>query len=104
MGRRFEEGVEVGDGLLEGVRLGQNTLSTTRLVMDLARYGHHRVFTLASPARIVIDVYGERHGRRDASDRLPTELRRVQTDGGRPGSRGAATRARSASTAFERRT
>ena len=95
VGRRFEEGVEVGDGLLESVRLGQNTLSTTRLVLDLARYGHHRVFTLASPARIVIDVYGERHGRRDASDRLPTELRRVQTvvvdpghGGGDPGALG----------------
>lgn len=95
VGRRFEEGVEVGDGLLEGVRLGQNTLSTTRLVLDLARYGHHRVFTLASPARIVIDVYGERHGRRDASGRLPTELRRVQTvvvdpghGGGDPGALG----------------
>ena len=49
VGRRYEEGVEVGDGLLEGVRLGQNTLSTTRLVIDLARYDHHRVFTLPAP-------------------------------------------------------
>jgi len=95
LGVRFEEGVEVGDGLLEGVRLGQNTLSTTRLVLDLARYDRHRVFTLASPARIVVDVYGERHGRRDASGRLPTELRRVQTvvvdpghGGGDPGALG----------------
>lgn len=95
VGRRFEEGVEVGDGLLEGVRLGQNTLSTTRLVLDLARYDHHRVFTLGSPARIVVDVYGERRGRRDASGRLPTELRRVQTvvvdpghGGGDPGALG----------------
>lgn len=79
VGRRFEAGVEVEDGLLQGVRLGQNTLSTTRLVLDLARYDHHRVFTLPAPARIVVDVYGDRRGRRDPSGRLPAELRRVHT-------------------------
>ncbi|MCR9097941.1 MAG: N-acetylmuramoyl-L-alanine amidase [bacterium] len=79
VGRRFEEGVEVGDGLLEGVRLGQNTLSTTRLVLDLARYDHHRVFTLPAPPRIVVDVYGERGQGADPAGRLPAGLRRVQT-------------------------
>lgn len=79
VGRRYEAGVEVGDGLLEGVRLGQNTLSKTRLVIDLARYDHHRVFTLPEPARIVVDVYGERGGSADRSGRLPAELRRVHT-------------------------
>ena len=79
VGRRFEDGVEVGDGLLEGVRLGQNTLSTTRLVLDLARYDHHRVFTLPAPPRIVVDVYGERGRGADPAGRLPAGLRRVQT-------------------------
>ena len=100
VGLDFEEGVEVGDGLLEGVRLGQNTLRNTRLVIDLARYDHHRVFTLPSPPRIVVDVYADRantnanrnggddappNRRRndqtleDSTGRLPTELRRVQT-------------------------
>ncbi len=79
VGRRFESGIDVEDGLLEGVRLGQNTLSTTRLVLDLARYEHHRVFTLPAPARIVVDVYGDRGVRRDPSGRLPAELRRVHT-------------------------
>ena len=83
VGRDFKAGVEVGDGLLDGVRLGQNTLRKTRLVIDLARYDHHRLFTLPSPARIVIDVFGdgERKAkvRRDPSGRLPTELRAVQT-------------------------
>ncbi|MEM9174892.1 MAG: N-acetylmuramoyl-L-alanine amidase [Myxococcota bacterium] len=79
VGRRFEAGVDVGDGLLEGVRLGQNTLSQTRLVIDLARYDHHRIFTLPAPPRIVVDVYGERGARGDAHGRLPTELRRVHT-------------------------
>jgi N-acetylmuramoyl-L-alanine amidase len=58
VGRKFLDGVPVGDGLLKGVRLGQNTLTTSRMVIDLERYGHHRMFTLQSPHRIVVDVYG----------------------------------------------
>jgi N-acetylmuramoyl-L-alanine amidase len=80
VGRRFESGIEVGDGLLDGVRLGQNTLRNTRLVIDLERYDHHRLFALPSPARIVVDVYGERRRTRaDSTGRLPTELRQVHT-------------------------
>jgi len=58
VGRRYVEGVPVGDGLLREVRLGQNTLEKSRLVIDLERYEHHRLFTLQSPDRLVIDVYG----------------------------------------------
>ncbi len=80
VGRRYEKGIEVGDGLLAGVRLGQNTLRHSRLVIDLERYDHHRLFTLPSPPRIVIDVYGDRSPRRhDSNGRLPAELRRVHT-------------------------
>ncbi|MBK7947660.1 MAG: N-acetylmuramoyl-L-alanine amidase [Deltaproteobacteria bacterium] len=81
VGMRYDRGVPVGDGLLRGVRLGQNTLRSTRVVIDLERYGRHRVFTLASPTRIVIDVFGNRKPatREDPSGRLPAGLRRVQT-------------------------
>lgn len=80
VGRRYEKGIEVGDGLLAGVRLGQNTLQHSRLVIDLERYDHHRIFTLASPPRIVIDVYGDRSPRRrDSNGRLPASMRRVHT-------------------------
>ncbi len=80
VGVRYDRGLPVGDGLLRGVRLGQNTLRTTRLVIDLERYDRHRVFTLASPSRLVIDVFGSRKetGREDPSGRLPAGLRRVQ--------------------------
>lgn len=80
VGMRYDRGVPVGDGLLRGVRLGQNTLRTTRIVVDLERYDRHRVFTLASPSRIVIDVFGSRRSRlrEDPSGRLPSGLRRVQ--------------------------
>ena len=80
VGRRYEEGVEVGDGLLAGVRVGQNTLRNSRLVIDLERYDHHRLFTLPSPARIVVDVYGDHvDPAPDANGRLPAGLRRVRT-------------------------
>lgn len=80
VGTRFDKGVPVGDGLLDSVRLGQNTLQNTRLVIDLARYDRHRLFTLASPPRIVIDVYGERdESGGEASGRLPAGLRTVNT-------------------------
>jgi N-acetylmuramoyl-L-alanine amidase len=80
VGRRYEQGIGIGDGLLQGVRLGQNTLRNSRLVIDLERYEHHRLFTLSSPARIVVDVYADRGPRRrDSSGRLPAEMRRVHT-------------------------
>ena len=80
MGRKYESGIGVGDGLLDAVRLGQNTLFRSRLVIDLERYDHHRLFTLPSPARIVVDVYGDRRRLApDSNGRLPAELRRVHT-------------------------
>jgi N-acetylmuramoyl-L-alanine amidase len=60
VGRRYEQGIEVGDGLLRGVRLGQNTRTRTRVVIDLERYERHRLLRLHAPERVVIDVYGSR--------------------------------------------
>jgi N-acetylmuramoyl-L-alanine amidase len=51
VGLRYDDPIPVGDGLLEGIRLGQNSLTTTRLVIDLKRYDHHRLFFLSSPNR-----------------------------------------------------
>ncbi|MCS5636277.1 MAG: N-acetylmuramoyl-L-alanine amidase [Myxococcota bacterium] len=90
VGRRYAQGVPVGDGLLQGVRLGQNTRTTSRLVIDLERYDRHRMFTLRSPDRVVIDVYGEPKPRPAAaekpapngatgSSRLSMESRRLRT-------------------------
>jgi N-acetylmuramoyl-L-alanine amidase len=58
VGRDHNEPIRVGDGLLEGVRLGQNTPTTTRVVIDLQRYERHRVLSLQGPDRVVIDVFG----------------------------------------------
>ena len=81
VGRRFVDGIELGDGLLRGVRLGQNTLETTRLVLDLQNYAHHRLFTLEHPHRVVIDVFGHRRPSlpETPESRLRTGQRPVRT-------------------------
>jgi N-acetylmuramoyl-L-alanine amidase len=89
VGRRFADGLPVGDGLLQGVRVGQNTTTSARLVLDLERYERHRLIELSHPDRVVIDVYGRRDGDHaalprgpsdsDSLGRLPLDLRPVDT-------------------------
>ncbi len=87
VGRRYEGGVPVGDGLLRGVRLGQNTLSRTRVVIDVDHFERYRLLVLTHPDRLVVDVYGRRSGgetlvwpqRGRAGGRLPSDLRPVRT-------------------------
>jgi N-acetylmuramoyl-L-alanine amidase len=89
VGRRFDEQLHVDDGLLDGIRIGQNTLTAIRVVLDLEHYERHRVLTLHHPPRLVIDVYGPReggetlhwpaHAGEPSAPRLPTGLREIQT-------------------------
>jgi len=83
VGRQFDEPIAIGDGLLRRVRIGQNTLGSARVVLDLERCDGHRVRELAAPDRLVVDVFADRrtarsHGRRLARA-LPMELRTVHT-------------------------
>lgn len=57
VGTRYADPIPVGDGLLRGIRLGQNRPTASRLVVDLDRYERHRLFQLTSPDRIVLDLY-----------------------------------------------
>lgn len=79
VGRSYEEPIPVADGLLRGVRLGQNTLQNTRVVLDLERYQRHRVLLLESPHRVVIDVFGQRRDVPMRARSLPMDLRAVHT-------------------------
>lgn len=60
VGVRYPEPIRVADGLLQGVRVGQNTLTATRVVIDLDHYQRHRLIHLSRPPRVVIDVFGPR--------------------------------------------
>jgi len=86
VGRDYKSGIPVGDGLLRAVRIGQNTLRTARLVIDVENYDHHRLLFLTHPDRLVIDVYGTRNAERRRAHaggshgaRLPTDARQVRT-------------------------
>jgi N-acetylmuramoyl-L-alanine amidase len=85
VGRQYDEPIPVKDGLLRGIRLGQNTLEATRVVIDLERYDRHRLLLLAAPPRVVVDVYGRRGSDPPArapetgTARLPVPLRPVRT-------------------------
>lgn len=50
---------DVNDGLLTKIRAGQPDSVTTRVVLDLESFSDYKVFPLAEPFRIVIDVQGE---------------------------------------------
>ncbi len=62
--RRFT----VDDGLLRGIRAGQNNPKTVRVVLDLRKVGSYKVFTLTDPHRLVIDVYADRPAPGPAAD------------------------------------
>ncbi len=46
----------IGDSTIHRIRVGRNTLRTTRVVLELRRKVRYRVTMLKSPTRIVIDV------------------------------------------------
>ena len=64
-GKHHGKLLPVSDGLLQQVRVGQNSRETARVVLDLQDYDHHRLLYLQKPMRIVLDVFGKR--------RIPTE-------------------------------
>lgn len=52
--------ITIGDGLLKGVRVGQYKPDVVRVVLDTENIRDYKVFPLSDPARLVIDVRGER--------------------------------------------
>ena len=66
VGAEAREPLEVGDGMLRGIRTGQYTLDTARVVLDLAREVDAQAFVLPDPYRLVIDL--RQKGRRDVGD------------------------------------
>ena len=60
VGHHLDDPIPVGDGLLRGIRAGQFTSDTARVVIDLVRYDRHQIRTLTNPDRVLIDIYGTR--------------------------------------------
>ncbi|HVH20408.1 MAG TPA: N-acetylmuramoyl-L-alanine amidase [Myxococcota bacterium] len=86
VGNKYDAGIPVDDGLLQGIRIGQNRRDAVRVVVDLQHYERHRIVTLSHPDRLVIDVYGPRTdeplpdtGTPGGPMRLPPGLRTIQT-------------------------
>jgi N-acetylmuramoyl-L-alanine amidase len=51
--------IPIRDGLLRAARVGQYTLDTVRVVLDIQSIEGQKIFSLYDPYRIVIDVTGE---------------------------------------------
>jgi N-acetylmuramoyl-L-alanine amidase len=60
--------ITIGDGLLKGARVGQYKADVVRVVLDTENIREYKIFPLSNPARLVIDVRGER----------PTEISRLE--------------------------
>lgn len=60
--------ITIGDGLLRGVRVAQYRPDVVRVVLDTENIKTYKVFPLSEPARLIIDVRGER----------PTEISRLE--------------------------
>ena len=69
IGPEAREPLEVGDEMIRGIRTGQHTLETARIVLDLACDVEARAFVLPDPYRLVIDLTGK--GRRQAPATAP---------------------------------
>ncbi|HEY4743867.1 MAG TPA: N-acetylmuramoyl-L-alanine amidase [Desulfuromonadaceae bacterium] len=52
--------ISIGDGLLKGARVGQYRTDVVRVVLDTENIRDYKIFPLSQPARLVIDVRGER--------------------------------------------
>ena len=52
--------ITIGDGLLKGARFGQYKTDVVRVVLDTENIKDYKVFPLSDPARLIIDVRGER--------------------------------------------
>jgi N-acetylmuramoyl-L-alanine amidase len=59
MGKNVKD-ITIGDGMLKGARIGQYKAEVVRVVLDTVNIKDYKIFPLSDPARLVIDVRGER--------------------------------------------
>lgn len=56
LGPEAQEPLQIGDALLRGIRTGQYTTETARIVLDLASDADANAFVLPDPERLIIDL------------------------------------------------
>lgn len=56
--KELQKNISVGNGMLKSVRSGQHDKNTVRVVLDLEKITDFKVFTLAKPSRIIVDIFG----------------------------------------------
>ncbi len=66
--------IEIDDRLLRKVRAAQNTRQKSRVVLEIQKLEDYRIFSLPSPYRVVIDIYGPNYSK-DLSQEKRAELR-----------------------------
>ena len=68
--------ITIGDGLLKGVRVALYKPGVVRVVLDTENIRDYKIFPLSDPAKLVVDVRGERRteiSRLEASISAPSE-------------------------------
>lgn len=71
LSKDLQKSIPINDGLLKAARAGQFDKDTVRVVLDIESIEDYKVFPLADPFRIIIDVTGER---KDAAPEPPKEV------------------------------
>ncbi len=66
--------ITIGDGLLKGARVGQYKPDVVRVVLDTENIKDYKIFPLSDPARLVIDVRGERQAQISRLDSAVTAM------------------------------
>jgi N-acetylmuramoyl-L-alanine amidase len=56
---KYRAPVPIEDGLLKRIRTGQYNSNTVRVVLDIESISSYKVFSLADPFRVIIDVRGK---------------------------------------------
>jgi N-acetylmuramoyl-L-alanine amidase len=56
----IQKAIPVDDNLLSGIRAGQYTPDTVRVVIDIKSFQSYKIFPLSEPYRIVVDLWGDK--------------------------------------------
>ena len=78
LAKSFKSFIPIDDDLLLDARAGQYTLESVRVVVDIKSFKSYKIFSLNSPFRIILDIWGDESGTVQADKSSPPELDSVQ--------------------------